>query len=69
MLKSLNKIAGYRAMLSLDQYEMANKLGITPQAYSKKERGLTAFNDEEKKTIKEMLLPHFPNITIDEIFF
>ncbi|MCW6675530.1 helix-turn-helix domain-containing protein [Aerococcaceae bacterium NML171108] len=56
-------------MLSLDQYEMAKKLGITPQAYSKKERGLTAFNDEEKKTIKEMLLPHFPNITIDEIFF
>lgn len=69
MVKELNKVAGYRAMLSLDQYEMAQKLGITPQAYSKKERGITAFNDEEKKIIKEMLLPHFPNITIDDIFF
>lgn len=69
MSVDLNKVAGYRAMLSLDQYEMADKLGITPQAYSRKERGITAFNDDEKKTVKEMLLPHFPDITIDEIFF
>lgn len=69
MKKELNKVAGYRAMLSLNQYEVAEKLGITPQSYSKKERGVTSFTDEEKQKIKDMCLPHFPDITIDEIFF
>ena len=49
--------------------QMADYLGITPQSYSNKERKETAFNDAEKKKIKELLNSYFPSITIDEIFF
>lgn len=67
--KKINKIAGYRANLSLTQVEMADYLNILPQSYSNKERGETAFKDSEKIKIKNLLLPHFPGITIDDIFF
>lgn len=65
----INKIAGYRANLGLTQAEMAEYLNILPQSYSNKERGGTAFKDSEKVKIKNLLLPHFPGITIDDIFF
>lgn len=32
----MNKIAGYRKFLGLNQNEMASKLGISVQAYRKK---------------------------------
>lgn len=64
-----NKIAGYRRMLGMTQRDMAKEFGISTQAYRMKESGNTAFNDREKKRFKEMLLPLFPSITIDEIFF
>lgn len=65
----MDKIAGYRKMLGFTQEGMAQKFGISTQAYWKKEKGDTQFNDKEKLMFKELLLPIFPNITIDEIFF
>lgn len=64
-----NKIVGYRKMLGLTQTEMAKKMGISKQSYYLKEKGETAFNDREKQLFKDMLLPIFPEITIDSIFF
>lgn len=64
-----NKIAGYRRMLGHTQTTMAKEFGISKQAYWKKERGDTEFNDREKIQFKEMLKPIFPEITIDDIFF
>lgn len=66
---SVNKVKGYRTMLGVTQKELAKKLNITIQSISNKERGVTSFTDKEKIIIKTMLEPHFPNITIDEIFF
>ncbi|MDT2818047.1 transcriptional regulator [Vagococcus lutrae] len=65
----MNKIVGYRNMLRLTQDEMAKKLNISKHSYWKKENGKVAFNDNEKIAIKKMLLPLFPSITIDDIFF
>ena len=65
----MNKIVGYRNMLGLTQVEIAKKLNISKQSYYLKEKGGVPFSDKEKIVFKEMLLPIFPNITIDEIFF
>ncbi|EGQ3229741.1 helix-turn-helix domain-containing protein [Staphylococcus pseudintermedius] len=56
-------------MLGMSQSEMASKMNISVQSYSKKENGKVAFKDSEKVLFKNLLLPYFNNITIDEIFF
>ena len=63
------KLKGYRVMLGKTQQDMADMFGITKQAYSAKERGISRFSDEEMITIKNMLLQLFPDITIDRIFY
>lgn len=63
------KVKGYRVMLGKTQQDMANLFGITKQAYSAKERGVSRFSDNEMIAIKNMLLPLFPEITIDQIFY
>ena len=63
------KVKGYRVMLGKTQQDMADMFGITKQAYSAKERGISRFSDEEMITIKNMLLQLFPDITIDSIFY
>lgn len=68
-LTTRTKVRGYRVMLGKTQKEMAEIFNISKQAYSAKERGNSRFSNEEMVTIKEMLLPMFPGITIDEIFF
>lgn len=65
----MNLIAGYRNMLGKTQTEMAKEFGISLQAYRLKEIGKTPFSDREKLEFKELLIPIFPNITIDDIFF
>lgn len=65
----MNKIVGYRKMLGKTQDEMAKEFNISKQAYWQKEKGCTSFSDREKILFKKMLLPIFPNITIDDIFF
>ena len=69
VLSMLNKVAGYRKMLGLSQEEMANLIGISYQAYSKRENNKIPFTDQEKVKFKSILREYFPNITIDEIFF
>lgn len=64
-----NKIKGYRNMLGLTQEQMGRKLGMTKQTYHNKEVGKNAFSDKEKIEFKHLLLPLFPNITIEDIFF
>lgn len=65
----MNKIRGYRNMLGKTQKEMAQILGISTNAYSKKEQGQIPFKDDEKILFKDMLSQYFPSITIDDIFF
>ena len=67
-MKKLNKVAGYRAMLGFSQREMAELFGISKQAYSAKERGLTNFNKSEMILFKNLLIEHIPENSIDEIF-
>ena len=64
-----NKIKGYRSMLGLTQKEMGNKLGISKETYIKRENGYIKFKDNEKMIVKELLVPLFPDITIEQIFF
>ena len=66
---SINKVKGYRNMLGLSQKEMAKKLNISINAYRNKENGKVEFRDNEKIIIKEMILPLFPEVTLEEIFF
>lgn len=56
-------------MLGLTQKELGNALGISKQAYYNKEKGKSSFTDSEKIIFKQMLIPLFPNITIEDIFF
>ncbi len=65
----MNKIVGYRKMLGMTQEDMAKKFNISKQAYWMKEKGKSQFSDKEKLLFKRMLLPLFPLITVDEIFF
>lgn len=67
--RKLNKVAGYRVMIGLNQTEVGNILGISKQAYSNKERGKNQFNDQEKVKLKELFQVYFPDISIDDLFF
>ena len=65
----MNKIIGYRKMLGFTQTDLAKEFVISLQAYRLKENGTTAFKDSEKVLFKNLLIPIFPSITIDDIFF
>ncbi|PCS12340.1 hypothetical protein RU88_GL001421 [Lactococcus raffinolactis] len=56
-------------MLGFTQTDLAKEFGISLQAYRLKENGTTAFKDSEKVLFKNLLIPIFPSITIDDIFF
>lgn len=64
-----DKIKGYRAMLGKTQKEMAEILKISPQSYYNKENGNVEFKDFEKIVFKNLIKEHFPNITLEDIFF
>ncbi|HFU4432911.1 TPA: helix-turn-helix transcriptional regulator [Streptococcus suis] len=64
-----NKIRGYRNMLGLTQEQLGEKLGMTKQSYHNKEVGKNSFSDDEKMKFKQLLLPLFPDITLEDIFF
>lgn len=63
------EVKKYRQYLGLTQQDMADILGVSKQSYWNKENERTAFNDSEKVLIKDMLVKHFPEIKIDDIFF
>lgn len=64
-----NKVKAYRNFLGYSQREMSDLLGITLNSYRNKERGITNWKDEERIFFKKLLLPLFPGITVDSIFF
>lgn len=64
-----NDVAKYRKYLGYTQSDMAMMFGVSLQAYSRKERGINAFNDKEKMLVKELFKPHFPEITMEKLFF
>ncbi|MEY8291562.1 transcriptional regulator [Carnobacteriaceae bacterium 52-44] len=69
MKSTINRVAGYRIMLNMNQKDMAGYLGITSQSYSNKERGMRKFSDEEKLKLKELFRKIDSDLTIDAIFF
>ncbi|MGV3010706.1 helix-turn-helix transcriptional regulator [Streptococcus pluranimalium] len=68
MFKS-DKVRGYRNMLGKNQEQMGKALGISKQSYCNKEKGYVPFKDDEKIIFKNLLLPLFPDITLEDIFF
>lgn len=65
----MNKLKGYRVMIGLTQEAMADKLGITKQAYNLKELGKSQFKDRERLIIRDLVREIKPDITIDELFY
>ena len=69
----MKKVCGprfYREKLGLSQQRMGEMFGISNQAYSKKERGVTRFTRDEMIVIKLLVNREVdPNATIDDIFF
>jgi len=68
-MEQIKKVKGYRNYLGLTQEQLGKKLGMTKQSYNNKENGKTAFSDSEKIILKNLLIPYFPNISIEDIFF
>lgn len=62
-------VSKYRKFLGLTQKDVSELLGISTQAYSRKEREYVAFTDKEKIIIRDEFRKEFPNITVGEIFF
>lgn len=63
------KIRGLRVMAGFSQADIAKKFGVSAQSYSKKERGITAFTDNEKIIFTELINEVVPTETIESIFF
>ena len=61
-------LLGYRAMLGLNQSELANKIGMTSSNYSKRESGSREFRASEMFKIMEVINIKFPLMTMEEIF-
>ena len=63
------KIRRLRVMAGFSQADIAKKFGVSAQSYSKKERGITAFTDNEKIIFTELINEVVPTETIESIFF
>ena len=57
------KVKEYRIIKGFTQNELSELIGITQQAYSKKERGERSFTLDEVKKLKKIL-----NISYEELF-
>lgn len=65
----MSKIFRMRKYKGLTQSDVAKKFGISLQAYSRKERGITPFTDSEKMLLKNLFIDDFPDVTMEELFF
>lgn len=65
LTKKRNKAKAYRVMIGKTQQEMAELFGISKQAYSAKERGISRFSDDEMLLFKSLVKEEVPDITID----
>jgi len=63
-----NKLIKLRYRLGLNQQDIADLLGITPQAYSLKENGKRSFKQNEMGAIYRMFSGIDNSITLQDIF-
>lgn len=61
-------LLGYRAMMELNQREMAEELGMSASNYSKKESDKIKFRVDEMIKVTDIVKKEFPNATMDMIF-
>lgn len=66
---SRDTVKGYRILTGYTQQDLADLFGITKQAVSQKERGVTRFSEKEMIVIRDLVREVIPNATIDDIFF
>ena len=65
----INKVVGYRKMLSMTQKEMADKLGLSEGQYRAKEKGRYDFSREEMKKFHSIVNQKLTDVGIVDIFF
>lgn len=65
----MNKVKAMRIMAGKNQIEMSELLNMSVSSYRKKENGIIAFNDSEKKEFIEIVKVFFPLAKIGNIFF
>lgn len=65
----VNKILGYRKMLSMTQKEMATQLGLSEGQYRAKENGQYDFSRTEMEKFYNLVHEKMKDITITDIFF
>lgn len=63
------KVSAYRKSISLNQKEVADYLGVSVDAYSKKERGISEFRESEIAKFIELVNNKGLKATANEIFF
>lgn len=68
-MKLSNKVRGYRNMIGLTQKDLGDKLNVTPQSISSKEKGRTSFTDKEKVILLKLFKEVDNDLTIDKLFF
>ena len=61
-------LLGYRAMLGLNQKQLASKIGMSASNYSKKESDKIKFRIDEMIKIIDIIKKEFPNVTMEHIF-
>lgn len=69
MKNNISILAGARLGAKVKKKKLAEIIEITPQAYTKKEEGVTPFKDYEMLKIYEYLKPFYKDLTIDYLFF
>lgn len=65
----VSKISGYRNMINYTQEKMANAIGVSEVTYRNKEKGRIPFKDYEMAIFHGLVADHFPEVSINDIFF
>ena len=63
------KLASLRTLYKINQSVLAEVIGVTINTFSSKERGVTAFTQQEMILITNHFKRFDSNITMDDIFF
>ena len=63
------KVLAYRRAIDWNQKEVADALGISVDAYSKKERGISEFKESEMIKFTKLINDYGKIATIEDIFF
>lgn len=63
------KVLAYRKSINWNQKEVADFLGISVDAYSKKERGLSEFKENEMVNFTNLINENGKEANVSDIFF